>query len=67
MRIEVTLLQDCLYMKNSWIILMTSQKGAERKKKILETLAENSTYTQKQLMEALDLTRKQVQKDMKEL
>lgn len=43
------------------------KKGAERKQAILAILAENSTITQTQLMEEMNLTRKQVQKDMKEL
>ena len=44
-----------------------SRKGTERKQAILAILTENSTITQVQLMNALHLTRKQVQKDMKEL
>lgn len=43
------------------------KKGAERKQAILALLAENPMITQAQLMEEMDLTRKQVQKDMKEL
>lgn len=43
------------------------KKGAERKQAILTVLAENPTITQTQLMEEMNLTRKQVQKDMKEL
>ena len=43
------------------------KKGAERKKAILELLAKNPTMTQAQLMEQMELTRKQVQKDVKEL
>lgn len=43
------------------------KKGAERKQAILAILAENSTITQAQLMKEMGLTRKQVQKDMKEL
>ena len=43
------------------------KKGAERKQAILELLAENPTMTQTQLMERMELTRKQVQKDVKEL
>ena len=43
------------------------KKGAERKKAILELLAKNPTMTQAQLMEQMVLTRKQVQKDVKEL
>ena len=43
------------------------KKGAERKRAILEIVAENPTVTQAQLMEELNLTRKQVQKDMREL
>lgn len=46
---------------------MKSQKRAERKQAILEILAENSTITQTQLMEEMNLTRTQVQKDIKEL
>ena len=38
------------------------KKGAERKKAILELLAKNPTMTQAQLMEQMELTRKQVQK-----
>lgn len=47
--------------------LERSQKGAERKQAILDILIENPTITQTQLMEIMNLTRKQVQKDMKEL
>ena len=43
------------------------KKGAERKRAILAILAENPTITQTQLMEEMNLTRKQVQNDMKEL
>ena len=43
------------------------KKGAERKQAILAILAENPTITQAQLMEEMNLTRKQVQNDMKEL
>ena len=43
------------------------KKGAERKQAILDILIENPTITQTQLMEIMNLTRKQVQKDMKEL
>ena len=44
-----------------------SRKGAERKKEILKLIKVNSTITQVEIMKELDLTRKQVQKDMKEL
>lgn len=43
------------------------KKGAERKLDILNQLQENSTMTQTRLMEELGLTRKQVQKAIKEL
>ena len=43
------------------------KKGAERKQAMLAILAENPTITQTQIMEEMNLTRKQVQKDMKEL
>lgn len=43
------------------------KKGAERKQAILDILIEYPTITQTQLMEIMNLTRKQVQKDMKEL
>lgn len=43
------------------------KKGTERKQVILELLAENPTMTQRKLMEEMNLTRKQIQKDMKEL
>ncbi len=43
------------------------KKGVERKKAILAILTENPMITQTQLMEKMELTRKQVQKDMKEL
>lgn len=43
------------------------KKGAERKQVILDILAENPTITQTQFMEEMNLTRKQVQRDMKEL
>ena len=42
-------------------------KGAERKKEILKLIKLNSTITHVEIMKELDLTRKQVQKDMKEL
>jgi ATP-dependent DNA helicase RecG len=62
-------------MKNLLIIPMRSQKGAkkelkkgaERKQAILAILAETPTITQTQLMTEMNLTRKQIQKDMKEL
>ena len=44
-----------------------SQKGAERKREILELIKANPTITQTEIMKELDLTRKQVQKDMNEL
>lgn len=44
-----------------------SQKGAERKQAILAILAKNPMITQTQLMKEMNLTRKQVQKDMKAL
>lgn len=44
-----------------------SQKRAERKQEILNMLMENSTMTQAQIGDYLGLTRKQVQKDIKEL
>ncbi len=44
-----------------------SQKVIERRKIILDILAKNPTITQIQLMEETDLTRKQIQKDMKQL
>ena len=43
------------------------KKGAERKSAILAIIAENPVITQTQLMEEMNLTRKQVQRDMKEL
>ena len=43
------------------------KKGAERKQAILEILKDNPMITQTQLVEEMNLTRKQVQKDMKEL
>ena len=43
------------------------KKGAERKLDILNQLKENSTMTQTRLMEELGLTRKQIQKAIKEL
>lgn len=43
------------------------KKGAERKQVMLAILAENPIMTQTQLMDEMNLTRKQVQKDMKEL
>lgn len=43
------------------------KKGAERRQDILNKLAKNSTMTQTGLMEELGLTRKQVQKTIKEL
>ena len=44
-----------------------AKKGAERKQAILELLEQNSTMTQITIMEELNLSRKQVQKDIKEL
>ena len=43
------------------------KKGAERKQEILNLLEEYPTITQTRLMEELNLTRKQVQTDIKEL
>ena len=43
------------------------KKGAERNRDILNQLEENSTMTQTGLMEVLGLTRKQIQKAIKEL
>ena len=43
------------------------KKGDERKQEILDILAENPRITQTHLMEKLNLTRKQIQRDMKEL
>lgn len=43
------------------------KKGAERKQAMLAILAENPMMTQTQLMDEMNLTRKQVQKVMKEL
>lgn len=43
------------------------KKGAERKQNILSRLAEDPIITQVKLMEEFDLTRKQVQKAIKEL
>lgn len=43
------------------------KKGAERKQVMLAILAENPMMPQTQLMDDMNLTRKQVQKDMKEL
>lgn len=40
---------------------------AERKQAILRLVSQNPTITQSQIMEQMNLTRKQVQKDMKEL
>lgn len=54
-------------MKNLCLFLTKSQKGAERKQAMLAIWAENPMMTQTQLMDEMNLTRKQVQKDMKEL
>lgn len=43
------------------------KKGNERKQAIMELLIANPTMTQTQLREQLNLTRKQIQTDMKEL
>ncbi|WP_418750475.1 RNA-binding domain-containing protein [Frisingicoccus sp.] len=43
------------------------KKGNERKQAIMDLLIANPTMTQKQLREQLNLTRKQIQTDMKEL
>ena len=47
--------------------IFPSKKGAERKQVMLAILAENPIMTQTQLMDEMNLTRKQVQNDMKEL
>lgn len=44
-----------------------SQKGAEKKWDILQRMKEDSAITQVRLMEEFDLTRKQVQKIIKDL
>ena len=44
-----------------------NQKGAERKLDILQKLEENPEITQTKLMEEFDLSRKQIQKIIKEL
>lgn len=44
-----------------------AENGKERKQAILELLRENSAMTQTMLMEELKLSRKQVQRDIKEL
>ena len=43
------------------------KKGAERKQDILKLIKSDASVTQTRIMEELHLTRKQVQKDMKEL
>ena len=43
------------------------KKGAGRKRAILKLLSENPTMTQTELTEELELTRKQIQTDIKEL
>ena len=43
------------------------KKGAERKLDILQKLEENPEITQVKLMEAFDLSRKQIQKIIKDL
>ena len=43
------------------------KKGTERKQAILNLIVETPTITQKQLMNELALTRKQIQTDIKEL
>lgn len=43
------------------------KKGAERKQAILTILEKNPMMTQTQIMKEMNLTRKQVQKDMKDL
>lgn len=47
--------------------LKRSQKGVERRQTILDLIAENPAITQSQLMEKLDLSRKQVQINIKRL
>ena len=47
--------------------LKKSQKGAERKQAILVLLEQNSAMTQTMLMGKLNISRKQVRKDIKEL
>ena len=54
-------------MKNLLMLQMRSRKGAERKQELLDILIENPAITQTQLMKEMNLTRKQVQKDMKQL
>lgn len=58
------LYQDCLCMRH---FCKKSRKGAEKWKKILDLLEENPTMTQTMLMDILNLSRKQVQKAIKEL
>ena len=43
------------------------KKGIERKRAILKLLSDNPTMTQAELTEELELTRKQIQTDIKEL
>ena len=54
-------------MRNLRLFLMKSQKGAQRKQAMLAILEENPMMTQTQLVDEMNLTRKQIQKDMKEL
>ena len=44
-----------------------SRKGAEKRQKILELLEKKPIMTQTMLMDALDLSRKQIQNAIKEL
>lgn len=75
MRREVILYPDFISERDSRRCQKKSRKGAEkelkkgigRKRAILKLLSENPTMTQIELTEELELTRKQIQTDIKEL
>ncbi|WP_080656570.1 MarR family transcriptional regulator [Dorea longicatena] len=54
-------------MKTQNVIGREQKKGAERKLGILQKLEENPEITQVNLMEEFDLSRKQIQKIIKDL
>ena len=56
-----------LFIHEKLVSVSDEEPKRSRKKAILAILAENPTITQTQLMEIMNLTRKQVKKDMKEL
>ena len=64
-----SIIDERLYIAFGYVdgITPKGKKEVERRQAILELLTENPTMTQAQLMEQMGLTKKQVQKDVKEL